>query len=249
MYILTNAIKNLVRNKGRNILIAAVMLAIIISTVVTLTIGNASTKIIKDMRLRIGSKVNIGVDHLARSRSGQSGIGSMPEIGIDEFFSYAESGYLSKSILIVQLYLYSATTFAVDDDSKGQGEWESFDGSGDRGKAATLSLIGSSDPDTLTDFGTGGARAIMPGGRMFSGLNECVVSYELAELNGISVGDTIVAEGKFEPIRTFVLTVVGIYTDKTEAYPGPAYEEAKFFLFNRPNEIITSFETIIVEGV
>ena len=41
MYIISNAIKNLIRNKGRNILIAAVTLAIIVSAVVTLTINNA----------------------------------------------------------------------------------------------------------------------------------------------------------------------------------------------------------------
>lgn len=249
MYILTNATKNLLRNKGRNILIAAVTLAIIISAVVTLTIGNASSKIIEDTRLRIGSKVNIGVDLLERGRSGKSGSGVMLEIGIDDFFSYAESDYLSKSIFSVQLYLYSSTTFAVGDESKGQSEWESYDGSGDKSKAATMILIGSSDPDTLADFSTGGARAILPGGRMFSGLNECIVSSDLAELNGISIGDTIVTTSKFvEPEQTFELTVVGIYSDKTEAYPGPAYEEANFFLFNRRNEVIASFETVMSRG-
>lgn len=245
MYILINALKNLLRNKGRNILIAAVMLAIIISTVVTLTIGNASSKIIEDTRLRIGSKVNIGVDLLGRHRSGNAG-GIMPEIGIDEYFSYAESDYLSKSIFSVQLCLYSSTTFAVDDESKGQSKWYNPDGSGGE-KAGTMFLIGSSDPDTLADFSMG-EREIMSGGRMFSELNECIVSSELAELNGISVGDTIVVEGKFEPVQTFQLTVVGIYSDKTEAYPGPAYEEAKFFLFNRRNEIITSLKTVMSKG-
>lgn len=119
MYILTNAMKNLLRNKGRNILIAAVTLAITISTVVTLTIGNASSKIIEDTRLRIGSKVNIGVDLLQRRRSGNA-VGTMPEIVIDEFFSYAESDYLSKSIFNVQLYLHSSTVFAVGDETSGR---------------------------------------------------------------------------------------------------------------------------------
>jgi putative ABC transport system permease protein len=158
---------------------------------VTLTIGAASSKIIEDTRLRIGSKVNIGVDLL------EHGGGVIPEIGIDEFFSYAESEYLSKSIFSVQLYLHSFTTFAVGDESKGQSEWESNDGSGDRSKAATMMLIGSSDPDTLADFAADGARSIMPGGRMFRGSDECVVSSDLAEINGISVGDTIVTTSIF----------------------------------------------------
>jgi putative ABC transport system permease protein len=51
-----------------------------------------------------------------------------------------------------------------------------------------------------------------------------------------------------EPEQTFNLTVVGIYSDETEAYPGPAYEDANFFLFNRRNEVITSFETVMAKG-
>lgn len=92
-----------------------------------------------------------------------------------------------------------------------------------------MNLIGNSDPDTLTDFSTGGGREIMPDGRMFSGLNECIISSEMAELNGISVGDTIVTTSVFEPVKTFELIVVGIYSDETEAYPSPAYQEANFF--------------------
>ena len=247
MYILANAVKNLFRNKGRNILIAAVSLAIIISSVVTLTIGNASSKIIEDTRLRIGSKVNIAINLAERGRSGNPG--PMPVIGVDEFFSYAESGYLSKSILSARLYIYSDSTFAVDDDSKGQGIWESNDGSGEEpGKAGTMVLIGNSDPETLVDFKAGGGREILPGGRMYSGLDECIISSDLAELNGISVGDTIFARSVFKPVKNLELNVTGIYSDKLDAYPGPAYEEAKFFIFNRRNEVITSFETVKARG-
>ncbi len=242
MYILINAMKNLLRNKGRNILIAAVTLAIIVSTVVTLTIGNASSKIIEDTRLRVGSKVNIAIDLEKRESI------EMPEVGIGEFFSYAQSDYLRKSILSAQLYLHSSTTFALGDESKGQDEWETNDGTNNKIKAATMMLIGNSDPDTLTDFGADGGRKILPGGRMFSGLNECIISYELAELNGISVGDSIVTTSVFEPVKTFEFIVVGIYSDETSAFPGPAYEEANFFLFSRRNEIITSFDTVMSKG-
>jgi putative ABC transport system permease protein len=242
MYILINAMKNLLRNKGRNILLAAVTLAIIISTVVTLTIGNASAKIIEDTRLRVGSKVNIAID-LEKKESME-----MPELGIDEFFSYAQSDYLRKSILSAQLYLHSTTTFALGDESKGQDEWEANDGTNNKLKAATMMLIGNSDPDTLTDFGAEGGRKILPGGRMYAGLGECIISSELAELNGLSVGSAIAATSVFEPVKSFEFIVVGIYADETSAFPGPAYEEANFFLFSRRNEIMTSFDTVRSKG-
>ena len=73
MYLFTNAMKNLVRNKGRNILIAAVTLAIIVSTAVTLTINNAAAKIIDGIRLDLGSRVEIGQDFMEMRAAGLDG--------------------------------------------------------------------------------------------------------------------------------------------------------------------------------
>ena len=234
MYILTNAMKNLLRNKGRNILIASVSLVIMISAVIALTIGNTSSKIIEDTRLRIGSKVNIGIDLLNRRNHLREDQFMMPEIGIHDFYSYADSDYLSKSFFNVQLFMNSTTLFAVDDESKGQDQWDNPDGSDSR-KAGSMTLIGNSDPDTLADFSEGGGKAILPGGKMFGGLNECIISSDLAELNGISVGDTIAARSVFPPVKIFELVVVGIYSDEADAYPGIAYEQEKVYWFNRRN--------------
>jgi len=73
MYLFTNAMKNLVRNKGRNILIAAVTLAIIVGAVVTLTINNAAAKIIDGIRLDLGSRVEIGQDFMEMRAAGLDG--------------------------------------------------------------------------------------------------------------------------------------------------------------------------------
>jgi len=108
-------------------------------------------------------------------------------------------------------------------------------------------LMGNSDPDTLADFSEGGGKAILPGGRMFRGLNECIISHQLAALNGISEGDTIVAESVFPPVKTYELTVVGIYTDEGTAYPGVAYKQEKVYWFNRRNQVMTSFETVMAK--
>jgi len=239
MYIVTNAMKNLIRNKERNILIAVVTLAIIISTAVTLTIGNASGKIIEDTRLRIGSRVTIGADLFAEYGSGTD----KGNISIAEYLSYAESDYLDKSIYNVEVPLHSSTTFAVDDESKGQSEWQNTDGSAT--KAATMMLIGNSDPDTMADFGT--LRNIVDG-EMFDMPDECIISSELAELNDISVGDVIIAEGQATPAKTYGLTVSGIYSDDTETYSNMMYQFQGLFYMNRRNQIITSYETVMSKG-
>jgi putative ABC transport system permease protein len=55
MYILQKKIKNVVRNKGRNILLGAIIFAIIVTTVISLIINTASGSIIEDYKARFGA--------------------------------------------------------------------------------------------------------------------------------------------------------------------------------------------------
>ena len=239
MYILLNAMKNLFRNKGRNILIAIVTLAIIISAVISLTISNTSAKIIDDIRLDIGSKVDISVDLF--SSYGQE---KPRNLSIDEYVSYSESDYLQNTIFNVSMPAWSGDFFAVDDAEKGKQTHEMEDGSGTI-NFPTLDLVGNSNPDTILEF-MKNDREILPGGRMFAALNECIISEEIAKLNSVSVGDTIHIESVFPPVKDYTLTVVGIYSDITEEYENPQYSSLSFL--NRRNEIIGSFDTVMAVG-
>ena len=62
MYIFTNALKNIARNKGRNILLGAIILAIIVTTVISLIINTASGAIIEDYKKQFGTRVYINPD-------------------------------------------------------------------------------------------------------------------------------------------------------------------------------------------
>ena len=239
MYIISNAMKNLFRNKGRNLLIAGITLAIIISAVVTLTISNAAAKIIDDIRLDIGSKVDISVDLF--SHYGQD---KPRNISIDEYMSYAESDYLQNAIFNVSAPAWSESFFAIDDPEKGAETFELQDGGGTI-NFPTANLVGNSNAETMLEF-MEKEREILPGGRMFESLNECIVSEEIARLNGASVGDTIQIESVFPPVKSFTLTIVGIYSDITEEYENPMYGSLAYL--NRRNEIICSFDTIMAAG-
>ena len=239
MYILFNAMKNLLRNKGRNILIACVTLAIIISAVVTLTINNIATKIIEDIRMDIGSKVDIS-NNLFNSYGQEK----PRNLSIDEYISYSKSDYLQNTIFNVAMPAWSNSFFAVDDTEKGTRTHDMEDGSGTI-NFPTVSLNGNSNADTILEF-MENDREILPGGRMFESLNECIISKEIAELNGVSVGDTIKIDSVFPPVKSFTLSVVGIYSDKTEEYENPQYSQLAYL--NRRNEIIGSFDTVIAAG-
>lgn len=244
MYVLSNAVKNLIRNKGRNILIAAVMLAIVISTVVTLTINNAAAKVIDEIRLDIGSKVEIRQDFIEMRQSGL-GRDDASYVPIDSFYSFAESDYLSKAIYGANMYAWSDMFRAVDDPSEKPGEATRINDDGEEVLVETCKLVSTSEPGTLADFGT--SREVIDG-KMFSGLSECIISEELASLNNLSVGDTIELRGSYAADKAYTLTVTGIYSDETDEYINMMFAMNGRFSDNRRNEIITSFDTLMEAG-
>ena len=62
MYIIQNALKNLARNKGRNLLVGIITFFLILSTTVALTINSTTNEIIQDYKTRFGSKISFQVD-------------------------------------------------------------------------------------------------------------------------------------------------------------------------------------------
>jgi len=222
MYIITNAIKNIARNRGRNILIAAVTLAIIIGTVVTLTINNAAAKVIDEIRLDIGSKVTIEQDIAGMFRSGMDMEANMQFISINDFIQYADSDYLSNAVLNADIFfLESESLTPVRAINPGNVE-----------QNVPYKLTGTLEPDALPN--------IIVDGRMFSGLNECIIDDELARINNISIGDVIdlsVMDIHGLGEKVYHLTVVGIFS--SEIY------ENQLFKFT---EIYTSIETVAAAG-
>ena len=243
MYIITNAMKNLLRNKGRNILIAAVTLAIIVSAVVTLTINNAAAKIIDGIRLDLGSRVEVRQD-LIEMRQVGLGREDASYISVEDFYRFAESDYLRKAIYGAEMYAWSDTFFAIDDPSFGTATHTNQDGT--EKLAETLKMVSTSEPDALADFGT--LRRIIDG-KMFESLNECVISEDLARLNNVSVGDVIEFRGAYSTDKIFSLTVAGIYSDETDDYINPWMTMfGSMPSQNRRNEIVTNWETLMAAG-
>ena len=228
MYLITNAIKNLVRNKGRNILIATVTLAIIVGAVVTLTINNAAARVIDKIRLELGTRVTIEQDIVGMFHMGMDLEANTEFIPINDFFRFAESEYLSNTVFNAEIFNLSSETLTP---------LQATNPASDIEMDIPLRLRGTSEPDVLTDI----SNIVIIEGRMFDGLNEAIICDELARLNGISIGDVI----EFEVVDlhgtgldiAYQLTVVGIYS-------ADAFELGLF----RFTEIFTSFDTLVAAG-
>ncbi|MCL2159677.1 MAG: ABC transporter permease [Oscillospiraceae bacterium] len=243
MYIIQNALKNVVRNRGRNILIAAIIFAIIVTTVVTLIIDNTTSGIIDDYKTRFGSQVNISPD-IEKFRSGgnmpSAGEGmKLPEITPQQSIDFANSEYVKEYVMQIMIGVASESLKGKD-ESQGSG----FSPIGDDGKSVSAQFYLK---NVFFDF-DGGYRGIADGnGRMVENDNECLVSEAFAQLNNLFVGDTITLCASLHNADmteyrqvNYELSLVGIYYDLTEEYAGIQVPMA-----NRRNEILTTTNTIL----
>ena len=97
MYIIEHALLNLGKNKGRNILLAVIIFAIITATVVTLAIYNTSAIIIEETRTALRCAVRI-VPQRQMVGGGSMVAGGVNQqeamVSLEQYLSFAESEYL-----------------------------------------------------------------------------------------------------------------------------------------------------------
>ena len=235
MYILQNALKNAARNRGRNILIGAIIFAIIATTVVTLIINNTTSGIIDDYKNRFGSQVKISTD-VEKWRASGAQTAEFPQITPQQSIEFANSEYIREYIMQIMIGVASENLRGKDEG-----------GGGNRLPSGDDEMIMSQFylTNLFFDF-ENGLRGIEDG-RTVMGENECIVSMVFADINSLSVGDTITlyaslhnADGSSRRKISYDLTVVGIYFDYTDEYPGVVQMPTA----NRRNEILTTTDTI-----
>ena len=95
MYVVEHALLNLINNKSRNALIGVIIFAIITSTVVALAIFNTTGIVIEETRAALLSAVRITPQRQTVGGAVTAGSGQhAPEITLEQYRSFAESGYI-----------------------------------------------------------------------------------------------------------------------------------------------------------
>jgi putative ABC transport system permease protein len=258
MYILQNAFRNVLRNKGRNILLGAIIFVIIVSTVVALMINNTTGSIIDDYKSRFASEVSItpNMDRMREQAMAQAAGStgrvriSPPIIPPEQYVEFGNSQYLYGAVYTAFTSVNSEDITAIDAELDGQ----AMRGTVFSGNEASIptSFYFSLHGNNFGDLGEG--LRDLAEGRMPENLNEAIISSDLAELNGISLGDKLSftseiflrGESSFADTHTvetyYVLEVVGIYYDATDEYIQGGRPNART---NRRNEILTTYETVM----
>lgn len=239
MYMIKNAAKNLLRHKGRNLLIGLILLAVLTASAVAVVIDTTADAIISDYVGRFGSEVFLELDYrkaLEMSGSGSDGLGiggGLPGIAVEplrgeQHARFAESAYLKKTVLTGEKPVFfggGLLPVGIDDPASAP---------------VHGTLTGTSRQD-LTDAFSSGARELVSGSAPAE-KNACIISTRLAERNGLKPGDTIeIISFQNGQKQATQMKIAGIYEDYTAALPGAPQEGC--------NEIITTFDTVAALGV
>ncbi len=244
MYILKNAIKNLGRNKGRNILIGILIFLLLLVVCISVVIESASQKISEVYKSSFQVTANLKVDYMSLISGSTNGLLDIPSPTQEDYEKFSDSDYVEDCITFGSTVVYAPEVVAVGEsmtiqDNPGIQIMEP-DGFSDQFYSANLSLYGYSDLMLLTDFIEGNRKFIS--GSVFTETNECVISSELAEQNGLSVGDSIETRtAKKANSQTLNLTISGIYLD---AIPNGDMA-IRNVTQNRRNDIMVSFDTLL----
>lgn len=274
MYVLKNAWKSIIRNKGRNILLGVVVLVIATAACIALSIRQAAETAKTDALSDLSVTATIGYDRSSATRemasSSPSESGGKPSMDLsqlqsqsltlDQYLEYASalpsgSSYyydLTASLdASGSLTKYSTTsssssaTSSTTDFSSGMPSDAPTDGQQTLGGSSFVSmgdftLTGYSGYDAMTSlFGSDGTCSITSGSMFDEGTDDavCVISSELAELNGLSVGSTLTLANPNDSSETYSLTVVGIYTNS-------ASSASRFSASDPANDIYLSYGSL-----
>lgn len=252
MYIFKNALKNLARNKGRNILLGVIMIAILSCVAISVVINTTSGEIIKDYKNRFGSEVFIQPDlEKIMEKAQKDGRESIESISpkYDLLEKLSKSEYLKETIFIASYGGYSDKLKSLDQDEYEKNNKNSSNtrvavaGGKERSenaKESNLTINGGLNSAGLEEFKKSDRK--VTDGNMPTKDGEAIVSEDFAKLNNLKVGDTFKVQNpdnpdKYDPLE---LTISGIYYDGTESQD----YGFKHPMMNRKNEIITTFDTL-----
>lgn len=251
MYLFTHALKNIVRNKGRYLLIGAVLIVSLTAITVSAMIHFTTEAVIDDYSERFGATVSFTPDLrklLALTKPDANGMYHNPEITAEQYLAFSESDAVKSTLFRGSRQTYGDGLTGLDQGGEerfyASGGWDSFYPAGSdavqvRRQAPNTVVLGYSDASMMEEFVLGLRE--LEEGRFFAASGECMISREFADLNGLRLGDSFeLRDVNNTDVAPLYLTVCGIYMDITV----PQSNGTDWAVNNRRNEILTGFLTL-----
>lgn len=235
MYIVKNALRNLLRSKGRNILIGLIVLVIAVASCLALSIRQAAVTARESGLENLAVTAQISLDRQAMLQKIQQGGGDMKDafqnmtaLSLEEMQTYAKSQYVKDFTYTLTTSLNAGEDLEAVDTS---GSSDSGDNAQDQqppnlpdggmggrfplegmGAQGDFTLVGYSSHSAMTAFVAGTCQ--VTDGEVFDEAAAepvCLISDELATLNGLQVGDTLALVNPNDETETVTLTIAGLY--------------------------------------
>lgn len=246
MYIVKNALRNITRAKGRNILIGCIAFVIGLSACLALSIQEAADRERESGLSNLNITASIRVDRqsmMEDMRQNTEGneesdgsrmkdkLSAMKELSLEELKTYAKAEsvqdfYYTESVSLnaSSIEAVSTASNASSTDAAKEGSQPSFGkGMGGMQNQGDFTVTGYSSKAAMTAFADGSAE-LREGAGFTDGDDAltCIIHQELATLNDLSVGDTITFTNPSNEKETYSIEVVGIYTstETTDSFMG-----------------------------
>lgn len=204
MYLAVHALKNIVRNKGRYLFIGAVLTIMLASVTMAVMIHFTTTAVIEDYTDRFSANVYFTPDlkKLLQLEPDENGTYQAPYISQEQFIAFSKSDTLKDTLFQGSRQMYGEQLQGFDQE----GEENSPDIPGvtftpqdgddrhqsQQRQAPNTVVIGYSSISMIEEFALG-LRELAEGS-LFDLPGECIISRDFADLNDLTIGDTITLE-------------------------------------------------------
>ncbi|MDD2371579.1 MAG: ABC transporter permease [Firmicutes bacterium] len=261
MYIIKNAMRNISRSLGRNILIGIIAFVIAVSSTVAISIKQSAQTAEAEALKNLTITASIGIDRTKlQSEAGTDRtvfrelLSSVETLSLEDMQKYSAStevkafNYSLESSLSgsdsFEAYTETDTVVAATDDTKDINApvKENLGGFSGIGQQGDFTVIGYNNTGGMSNFISGENK--ISDGTLFNFTNDntCVISDTLAAYNDLAVGDTITVTNPNLDTENYILTISGIYTSTSTS---DSSIEMKFSTAQDPaNQIYTSYSTL-----
>lgn len=279
MFVFKNAWKSVIRNKGRNILIAIIVAIIAAAATIGLSIRQAANSARETGLENTSVTGQISVDRSklisASNTSGSSTTDARPdfsairealsdkELKLSDYQQYAKlssvaSSYYTETSSLAKTDSFQAVSTTSSDSSSSSSESSNANAQQRPGggmEATTVSgdfqLVGFSSDQAVKNASNGSFT--MTSGEVFgydaTDDNEVIISKSLADFNNLKVGSTITAANPSDSSKTYTLKVVGIYKNSTESTGSMGGPGNSSTASDPANAIYTSVATLKALGL
>ena len=256
MFIFKNAWVSIMRNKGRNILIAVIILIIACACTITLAINNTATDLINSYSSAYDKELTLSFDRESMMKDfdirGEEGREQAKEkfenintYSIDDVKAFAEVDHIENYYYTYSFSLNGKSIdkaeIEVESDFGGFGGFGGGRGEHSNKSSMDFTLTGYSSIESMSEFisGTYTITEITDSAWdiVFDG-NYVFINQELASYNELSLNDKIKLEDQNG--KTYEFEIIGIFEDNEDS------EDSVMSMFsNSANTIITNAEILV----